>query len=126
MQFWKKLPCIPDILQAIIEVYSPNLKGIGHNELIVGKALKDVRDKVVIATKLFLKASEVENGDVYGAIKKHLLGSMERLQVKMVDLYYLHRLSDVPLEEIAKAMGQLIKEGLMARIKVLVVKWNVI
>ncbi len=95
------------------EVYSPNLQGIGHNELIVGKALKDVRDKVVIATKLFLRASEVVNGDVYGAIKKHLLGSMERLQVKMVDLYYLHRLSDVPLEEIAKAMGQLIKEGLI-------------
>ena len=95
------------------EVYSPNLQGIGHNELIVGKALKDVRDKVVIATKLFLEASEVVNVDVYGAIKKHLLGSMERLQVKMVDLYYLHRLSDVPLEEIAKAMGQLIKEGLI-------------
>ena len=95
------------------EVYSPNLQGIGHNELIVGKALKDVRDKVVIATKLFLKAEEVTNGDVYGTIKKHLLGSMERLQVKMVDLYYLHRLSDVPLEEIAKAMGQLIKEGLI-------------
>lgn len=95
------------------EVYSPNLEGIGHNELIVGKALKDVRDKVVIATKLFLKASEVVNGDVYGAIKKHLLGSMERLQVKMVDLYYLHRLSDVPLEEIAKAMGRLIQEGLI-------------
>ena len=95
------------------EVYSPNLQGIGHNELIVGKALKDVRDKVVIATKLFLKASEVVGGDVYGAIKKHLLGSMERLQVKMVDLYYLHRLSDVPLEEIAKAMGRLIKEGLI-------------
>ena len=95
------------------EVYSPNLQGIGHNEIIVGKALKDVRDKVVIATKLFLKASEVVNGDVYGAIKKHLLGSMERLQVKMVDLYYLHRLSDVPLEEIAKAMGKLIEEGLI-------------
>ena len=95
------------------EVYSPNLAGIGHNELIVGKALKEVRDKVVIATKLFLKSHEVVNGDVYGAIKKHLLGSMERLQVKMVDLYYLHRLSDVPLEEIAKAMGRLINEGLI-------------
>ena len=95
------------------EVYSPNLSGIGHNELIVGKALKEVRDKVVIATKLFLKASEVVNGDVYGAIKKHLLGSMQRLQVKMVDLYYLHRLSDVPLEDIARAMGRLIQEGLI-------------
>ena len=36
------------------EVYSPNLSGIGHNELIVGKALKDVRKDVVIATKLML------------------------------------------------------------------------
>ena len=95
------------------EVYSPNLKGIGHNELIVGKALKDIRDKVVIATKFFLKSSEVINNDVYGAIKKHLLGSMERLQIKMVDLYYLHRISDVKIEEIAKAMGKLIKEGLI-------------
>ena len=37
------------------EVYSPGLSGIGHNELIVGKALKDVRANVVIATKLFLR-----------------------------------------------------------------------
>ena len=38
---------------------------------------------------------------------------MERLQVKMVDLYYLHRISDIKIEEIAKAMGILIKEGLI-------------
>ena len=37
------------------EVYSPNLAGIGHNEKIVGKALKDVRKEVVVATKLFLR-----------------------------------------------------------------------
>ena len=36
------------------EVFIPNLSGIGHNELIVGKALEDVRDNVVIATKLML------------------------------------------------------------------------
>ena len=95
------------------EVYSPNLQGIGHNELIVGKALKNVRNNVVIATKLFLRGSEVINDDVYGAIKKHLIGSMKRLQVNMVDLYYLHRLSDVPLEKIARAMGRLIQEGLI-------------
>ena len=34
------------------EVYSPNLSGIGHNELIVGKALEDVRDDVVIAKRI--------------------------------------------------------------------------
>ena len=95
------------------EVYSPNLAGIGHNELIVGKALKDFRNNVVIATKLFLRSSEVVNGDVYSAIKRHLLASMKRLQTNMVDLYYLHRISDVPIENIAKAMGRLIKEGLI-------------
>ena len=78
------------------EVYNPNLSGIGHNEF-VGKALKEIGDKVVIAIKFYLKSSEVINGDVYNAIKKHILGSMERLQIKMVDLYYLHSISDVEI-----------------------------
>ena len=38
---------------------------------------------------------------------------MKRLQVKIVDLYYLHRVSDIPIEQIARAMGRLIKEGLI-------------
>ena len=61
------------------EVYSPNLSGIGHNERIVGKALKDVRNNVVIATKLFLSRMETGLGtSVYKAVRKHLEGSMER------------------------------------------------
>lgn len=91
------------------EVYSPNLSGIGHNERIVGKALKDVRDNVVIATKLFLR----EGGDVYQNIRKHLLGSLDRLQTDHVDLYYLHRMSGVPVEKVAEAMGRLMDEGLI-------------
>ncbi|WP_347223469.1 aldo/keto reductase, partial [Bacteroides congonensis] len=55
------------------EIYSPNLVGIGHNERIVGKALKDVRKDVVLATKLFLDRSEVRGkGGVYRAIRSHL------------------------------------------------------
>ena len=51
------------------EIYSPNLSGIGHNECIVGKALHDVRENVVIGTKLFLNTSEVQrDGSVYGAV----------------------------------------------------------
>ena len=42
------------------EVYSPNLSGIGHNERIVGKALRDVRENVVLATKLFLRVGRGE------------------------------------------------------------------
>ena len=62
------------------EVYSPGLAGIGHNERIVGKALKDCRNEVVIATKLFTDRLEAgAAGSVYRAVKKHLLASMERL-----------------------------------------------
>ena len=91
------------------EVYSPNLAGIGHNELIVGKALRNVRDNVVIATKLFLR----ESGNVYDSIRHHLDGSLERLKTDYVDLYYLHRMGGVPVEKVAEAMGRLIDEGLI-------------
>ena len=93
------------------EVYSPNLSGIGHNEKIVGKALKDVRKEVVVATKLFLRVGAF--GSVYKTIRKHLEDSMERLQTDMVDLYYLHRMGSVPVEDVAEAMGRLIDEGLI-------------
>lgn len=93
------------------EVYSPNLSGIGHNEKIVGKALKDVRKDVVIATKFFLRVSPF--GDVYKTIRKHLEDSMARLQTDYVDIYYLHRMGSVPVEEVAEAMGRLKDEGMI-------------
>ena len=93
------------------EVYSPNLAGIGHNELIVGKALKDVRDNVVIATKLML--SGFGFGNVYKTIRSHLEGSLDRLQTDYVDIYYLHRMGSVPVEKVADAMGRLIDDGLI-------------
>ena len=96
------------------EIYSPNLSGTGHNERIVGKALRDVRQGVVLATKLFLDRSEVRRaGSVYDAVRRHLEASMERLQTDMVDLYYLHRTGGVSVEEVAEAMGLLIEDGLI-------------
>ena len=93
------------------EVYSPNLSGIGHNELIVGKALKDVRDDVVIATKLMLHGFSF--GSTYKTIRSHLEGSMKCLQTDYIDIYYLHRMSSVPVEKVAEAMGRLIDDGLI-------------
>ena len=90
---------------------APGLSGIGHNELIVGKALKDVRENVVIATKLMLHGFSF--GSVYQTIRKHLEASMKRLQTDHVDLYYLHRLTGTPVEKVAEAMGRLIDEGLI-------------
>ena len=88
------------------EVYSPSLSGIGHNERIVGKALKDVRSDAVIATKLFLNVGF--GGSVYKTVRSHLEASLKRLQTDYVDLYYLHRMGSVPVEKVAEAMGQLI------------------
>ena len=94
------------------EIYSPNLSGTGHNERIVGKALRDVRGGVVLATKLFLNV--LGRGSVYDAVRRHLEASMDRLQTDLIDLYYLHRTSlGVPVEKVAEAMGQLIDEGLI-------------
>ena len=93
------------------EVYSPGLSGIGHNERIVGKALHDVRDEVVIATKLFLRVGL--GGNVYKTLRRHLEESMERLGTDRVDLYYLHRMSGVPVEKVAEGMGRLIRDGLI-------------
>ncbi len=96
------------------EVYSPNLTGIGHNELILGKALKDVRDDVILATKVTLDKSEVEEKGIYQTLKEHLQGSLERLQTDYIDLYYLHRVvPGIPVEEVAQAMGKLKEEGLI-------------
>lgn len=93
------------------EVYSPNLAGIGHNELIVGKAMKDIRENVVVATKLMLHGLSI--GSVYKTIRKHLEGSLDRLQTDYVDIYYLHRMSGTPVESVAEAMGRLMEKGLI-------------
>ena len=93
------------------EVYSPGLSGIGHNERIVGKALEKVRDQAVIATKLFLRVGL--GGSVYKTVRSHLEASMDRLRTDRVDLYYLHRMGEVPVEKVAEAMGRLIDDGLI-------------
>jgi len=93
------------------EVYSPNLSGIGHNELIVGKALEGIRSNVVLATKLMLHG--VTFGSVYKTVRSHLEGSLERLRTDHVDIYYLHRMSGTPVEKVAEAMGRLIDDGLI-------------
>ena len=96
------------------EAYAPLLSGMGHNELILGKAVKAFRKDVVLATKLHLHTEEAKEFGVYSCLKKHLTDSLNRLQTDYADLYYLHRINpDVPVEEVADAMGRLEKEGLI-------------
>ena len=66
---------------------------------------------MVIASKLFLNGLNMTG--VYNGIRRHLEGSLERLQTDHLDIYYLHRLSSTPIEKVAEAMGKLIDEGLI-------------
>jgi aryl-alcohol dehydrogenase-like predicted oxidoreductase len=94
------------------EVYGPFV-----NEELVGEALAPVRSEVVIATKF---GFEIVNGNVQlGAlnsrpdhIRQAAEGSLRRLGVECIDLLYQHRPDpSVPIEDVAGAVGDLIREG---------------
>jgi len=94
------------------EIYGPFT-----NEEIVGQALKPVRDQVVIATK-FGFAIDPKTGKQSGMdsrpehIREACDGSLKRLGVQVIDLLYQHRVDpNVPIEEVASAVRDLIKEG---------------
>lgn len=88
---------------------------VSYNEELVGKALHDVRDKVVIATKMGV----YHNADLSltvdsrpETIRKSVEGSLKKLGTDYIDLYYQHRIDpNVEPEIVAEIMGQLIKEG---------------
>lgn len=86
--------------------------GNGHNELLVGKALKERRNEAIIATKFgFLPNEAGINGRPEYA-KQACNASLKRLGIDSIDLYYLHRVDpDVPVEESVGAMSDLVKEG---------------
>lgn len=99
------------------ESYGPYLRpeNRGHNERIVGKAIRPFRKDVILATKLHMATEEpAQDGSVYQTIRRHAEASLERLQTDYIDLYYLHRVNpDISVEEVAQAMGRLIAEGLI-------------
>jgi len=92
------------------EVYGPYT-----NEDVVGEALQPVRSQVVIATKFGFK---IENGKMAGLnsrpdhIREVADASLKRLRTDRIDLFYQHRVDpDVPIEEVAGAVKDLITAG---------------
>src|SRR6184192_1587840 len=85
------------------------------NEELVGEALAPVRSQVVIATKFGLRIdpSGQQVADSRPEfIRESTEGSLERLKVDAIDLYYQHRVDpNVPIEEVAGAVNDLIQEG---------------
>ena len=95
------------------EMYGPFI-----NEELVGEALAPVRNEVVIATKFGFKIDpKVERGIAGmdsrpGHIKEVAEASLKRLRTDRIDLFYQHRVDpDVPIEDVAGAVKELIKEG---------------
>lgn len=97
------------------EVYGPY-----HNEELLGEALAPFRGQVVIATKFGWKpANESEAATRWSAldsrpehIKRVVEGSLKRLKVEVIDLYYQHRVDpNVPIADVAGAVKELIAEG---------------
>jgi aryl-alcohol dehydrogenase-like predicted oxidoreductase len=93
-----------------------DMYGLGHNEELLGKAIKGKRDSLFIATKF---------GNVRGADKSFLgidgkpeyvksacEASLRRLKINFIDLYYQHRVDpNTPIEETVGAMSELVREG---------------
>lgn len=98
------------------EVYGPFA-----NEKLVGEALAPLRDQVVIATKFGFN-TDVDPRGMSGAapalnsrpehIRQVAEASLKRLRIDVIDLFYQHRVDpDVPIEEVAGAVKELIREG---------------
>ncbi len=91
-----------------------NIYGLGHNETLLGKALKGRRDEFFLATKMGIVVEGPNRGIDCSpeAIRREIDGSLQRLQTDRVDLYYMHRFDPkVPVADMAGAMGELIAAG---------------
>jgi len=91
------------------EAYGPH-----ENEILVGEALAPIRDQVVIATKfgIYQQNGRQVLNSTPGQIRKAAEGSLKRLGVDCIDLYYQHRVDpDVSIEDVAGTVKDLINEG---------------
>ncbi len=101
--------------QGVDHFDSSDMYGWGHNETVVGRALKGRRDKVVLATKFGQTQVPGQANGVNGRPEYVLQAcdaSLKRLGVDVIDLYYQHRVDpSVPIEETVGAMATLVKQG---------------
>ncbi|QIF81572.1 aldo/keto reductase [Brevundimonas sp. 'scallop'] len=93
------------------EMYGPHT-----NEVLVGKVLKDRRDQAFVATKFGINynadRTRLMTDGSPANVRRAIEGSLRRLGVDHVDLYYLHRVDpDTPIEDTVGAMAELVKEG---------------
>src|SRR3954469_16123285 len=93
-----------------------DMYGVGANEELVGRAVRDRRDRVVIATKFGnVRAPDGPSLGIDGTpayVRSACEASLRRLGVDTIDLYYQHRVDpNTPIEETVGAMAALVREG---------------
>jgi aryl-alcohol dehydrogenase-like predicted oxidoreductase len=94
-----------------------DMYGYGENEKLVGKALYAHRDKIIIATKFGIVRNQADpkQRSINGKpeyVKAACDASLKRLNMEVIDLYYLHRVDkSTPIEETVGAMADLVKAG---------------
>jgi aryl-alcohol dehydrogenase-like predicted oxidoreductase len=89
---------------------SSDMYGWGHNETLLGAALKGRRDRVILATKFGQTQNGVDGSPAHVAAACE--ASLGRLGIDVIDLYYQHRVDpNVPVEETVGAMKRLVEQG---------------
>ncbi|OGP74915.1 MAG: aldo/keto reductase [Deltaproteobacteria bacterium RBG_16_50_11] len=93
-----------------------DMYGTGHNEELIGKAIKGRREKVVLATKFgIVRGKKGEFLSINGKpdyVRSACESSLRRLNIDVIDLYFQHRVDpNTPIEETVGAMARLVKEG---------------
>ncbi len=94
---------------------SSDMYGWGHNEQLLGRALKGRRDKVIVATKFGQTKDASGKQGVDGRpeyVMQACEASLKRLGLEVIDLYYQHRVdTNTPIEETVGAMKRLVEQG---------------
>src|SRR5881227_18804 len=94
---------------------SADMYGWGHNEELLGKALRGRREGVVVATKFGQVKTADGKQDVDGSpqyVMRACEASLKRLGIEVIDLYYQHRVDPkTPIEETVGAMAELVRAG---------------
>ncbi len=101
--------------QGINFLDSADMYGWGHNETLLGKALRGRRDGVIVATKFGQTRDAAGKQGVDGRppyVMQACEASLKRLGIEVIDLYYQHRVdSDTPIEDTVGAMKRLVEQG---------------
>ncbi len=88
--------------------------GLGHNERLIGRWLRERGEEVFVSTKfgLYPGAGGLRVDGSPERVREALVGSLERLGVERIDLWYLHRVDpEVPIEDTVGAMAEEVKAG---------------